>query len=63
MNSTEPATPITDAELDAKIAEYEAADDLAQLLILQDEQADWPKRQRVLHAIWRVYAKVPKVTP
>lgn len=66
MTSTDPTdepAPLTDAELDARIAELEAADDLGALLILQDEQANWPRRQRVLHAIWRVYAKVPKVTP
>jgi len=60
MTDAEPV-PLTDTELDAHIAKLERAADLGALLILQDEQPDWPRRQRVLHAIWRVYAKVPKV--
>lgn len=54
---------LTDDELRAAIAKHEAAGNIGALLILQDEEPDWPRRRQVLHAIWRVYAKVPKVKP
>ena len=61
MNDTEPTAPLTDDELNAAIAKYEAADDLGKLLILQDEEPDHTRRTWVLHAIWRMYAKIRPV--
>lgn len=62
MNDDETTTKtLTDDELKAAIAEHEASGNIGALLILQDEEPDWPRRQLALHAIWRVYAKTPEV--
>ena len=61
MNDLTPAKPLTDDELKAAIAKHEASGNIGALLILQDEEPDWPRRRQVLHAIWRVYAKTPEV--
>lgn len=60
MNDNQPADPLTDDELRATIAKLEAADDLAALLILQDEIDGTDRRKLVLHAIWRLYARMPR---
>ena len=61
MNDLTPTKPLNDDELKTAIAEHEASGNIGALLILQDEEPDWPRRQLALHAIWRVYAKTPEV--
>lgn len=50
MNDLTPTKPLTDDELKAAIAEHEASGNIGALLILQDEEPDWPRRQLALHA-------------
>jgi hypothetical protein len=60
MNDNQPTANLTDDELKAIIAKLEADDDLGALLILQDELDDPERRKWVLHAIWRLYARMPR---
>jgi hypothetical protein len=60
MNDNQSAATLTDDELRAAIAKLEANDDLGALLILQDEIDGTERRKLVLHAIWRLYARMPR---